>query len=191
MRILIVYGTAEGQTKKIAEFIESELTALGHLVVIHNAMDIMLNPSGYDIVFIGASMHMEKYPASIEHYLNKYHIELNRIHSVFYSVSLTAASDDAESWKELKEATTKFISTIGWKPFKVEYFAGALRFTQYDFMKKFIMRQIAKKAGQGVSGDTEYTDWAKVKRFVLDVLEGYGTRPVNVGPELTDEEIMG
>lgn len=191
MKILIVYGSTEGQTKKIAQFIEADANKAGHVVDLCDATNNMLSPIGYDMVFVGASMHMEKYQESIKHYLQHYAKELRKLHTAFFSVSLTAASDDSESWKELKDTTEKFLKVVDYTPYRIEYLAGALRFTQYDFMKKFIMRQIAAKAGRKVNGDTEYTDWDKVSSFVTNVIEGFKTRPISVGAELTDNDIIG
>jgi menaquinone-dependent protoporphyrinogen oxidase len=50
----------------------------------------------------------------------------------------------------------------------VRLIAGALKYTQYDFFKRYIMRMIAQQAGgdTDTSHDTEYTDWDDVGRFV-------------------------
>jgi menaquinone-dependent protoporphyrinogen oxidase len=51
----------------------------------------------------------------------------------------------------------------------VEQVAGALRYTQYDFFKKFTLRMIAKRAGGSTdtSHDTEYTDWKQVNEILM------------------------
>jgi menaquinone-dependent protoporphyrinogen oxidase len=48
--------------------------------------------------------------------------------------------------------------------------AGALKYTQYDFFKRLIMKMIAKREGQttDTSKDYEYTDWNAVKKFTLE-----------------------
>ena len=54
----------------------------------------------------------------------------------------------------------------------IQQVAGALRFTQYDFFKKFIMRMIAKKAGEkDPSGDKEYTDWARLNVLLNELMK--------------------
>ncbi|MDX2002342.1 MAG: menaquinone-dependent protoporphyrinogen IX dehydrogenase [Chitinophagales bacterium] len=175
MKILIVYGTTEGQTQKIATFLKDEAITLGHSVKLVNALDEQPSPEGYNMVFIGASLHAGGYQAAIRHYVQQHAETLNQLYSVFFSVSLTAAGDDQESWKELEEITTEFLHKTGWKPNMVKQIAGALKYTQYDFFKRFIMRMISKRAGGATDTgqDYEYTDWELVKAFLKDALGRY------------------
>ncbi len=115
---------------------------------------------------------MHNYQSSVFHYIKTNAEALNKTKSGFFSVSLTAAGDDAEAWKELGDITTTFMNDTGWKPLHIEQVAGALLYTKYDFFKKFIMRMIAKRSGGNTdtSGDHEYTDWAKVKAFLEKML---------------------
>ncbi len=39
MKILIIYGTTEGQTRKIARYMEEQLQGAGHSVVISDVTD--------------------------------------------------------------------------------------------------------------------------------------------------------
>jgi menaquinone-dependent protoporphyrinogen oxidase len=61
-----------------------------------------------------------------------------------------------------------FAAETGWIPARSLAVAGALAYTQYGFLKKFVLRQIAKRAGGSTdtSCDHEYTDWPAVDRFV-------------------------
>lgn len=164
MKIMIVYSTTEGHTRTIADFLEEEAGKLGHKAGLFNATVKPPTPDGYDAVVIAASVHAGKYQTSIEHYVREYHRKLNELPVIFLSVSLTAASDDEASWKELKEETEEFMLSTGLKADHTEYVAGALLYTKYDFFKRFIMRSINKKSG----GDTDttqdhvYTDWDQV-----------------------------
>lgn len=172
MKLLIVYGTTEGQTRKICEFLRDKAKENGHEVSVFDSTGPDLHPEGFDAVIVGASLHAEKYQSSVRHYVQKHHEDLNTIPSAFLSVSLTAAHDEPESWKELKEITDNFLEKTGWEPTYVEQVAGALRYTEYNFLKKFIMRMIAQKSGDSTdtSKDHEYTDWDQVER-VLKRLE--------------------
>ena len=192
MNILLVYGTTEGQTRKIAAFLKAELEKTKHTVTLCDATDNPVSPEGYDAILIGASMHIQKYQTSILNYIQNHKKQLNTLHSAFLSVSLTAAADDETSWKELKDITVAFLSDTGWKPGMVEYVAGALRFTEYDFLKKFIMRQIAKKAGRptDASHDTEYTDWDKLSAFLKAFIEHWTPRPQTVTTVDSDQQAV-
>jgi menaquinone-dependent protoporphyrinogen oxidase len=168
MKILIIYGSTEGQTRKIAGYLKEEAGKLGHEVVAADATDNPPPPAGYDLVLVGASVHMHKYQSAVIHYIKTNIKTLNKIRSGFFSVSMAAASADAESLKELDEVTNAFLKETGWVPSHIEQVAGALRYTQYDFFKKLIMRLISKKhkGATDTSSDHEYTDWYKVKVFL-------------------------
>jgi len=168
MKLLIVYSTTEGQTKKICEYLRDEAKRSGHDVTLMNAAETYLHPENFDAVIIGASVHAEKYQDSIKDYVQEYNKDLNNVHGAFISVSLTAASNEPESWNELEQNTEDFLNETDWHPAYIEQVAGALRYSEYNFFKKFIMRMIAQKSGGGTdtSQDYEYTDWDQVSRIL-------------------------
>lgn len=171
MKLLIVYGTTEGQTRKICSYLRDKALDDGHQVSIVDATGPDVNPDSFDAALIGASIHAEKYQSSVIHYAREHHQALNKKPTGFISVSLAAVHDDPQSQKELEEITNDFLNKTGWNPTFVKQVAGALRYTKYNFFKKFIMRMIAQKSGGSTdtSKDTEYTDWNQVK-LLLDQL---------------------
>jgi len=168
MKVLIVYGTTEGQTRKISEFLKEEVQKAGHDVELADATLNPPSPNEFNAVIVAGSLHAGNYQASIQHYVKEHHEKINEIQSIFVSVSLTAATKDQESWGELEEHTEKFLFLTGWHPDHVEQVAGALLYTKYDFFKRFIMRLISKRSGgdADTSRDYEYTDWDQVKEIV-------------------------
>ncbi|MCW9705842.1 flavodoxin domain-containing protein [Fodinibius salsisoli] len=168
MKLLIVYGTTEGQTRKICTFLRDEAKKAGHEVSLNDTTRTVLHPDGFDAIVVGASLHAEKYQSSVKHYIREHSEVLNNMLGVFMSVSLTAAANEPESWEELKTITDEFLKVTGWQPDYVEQVAGALRYSKYNFFKKFIMRMIAQKSGGDTdpSKDYEYTDWEQVKAIV-------------------------
>ncbi len=67
----------------------------------------------------------------------------------------------------------KFVAETGWRPRRIELVAGALPYTQYNFLVRFVMRRISKAEGgdTDTSRDYEYTDWAAVDRFAVEFVE--------------------
>ena len=193
MNILIVYASTEGQTKKIAEFLKFEAGKLKHNAVICNVDADPQSPATFDAVLIAASVHSEKYQPAIQHYIAKHKLALNLLHSGFISVSLTATTMDKQLWRELKNNTSDLLKDAGWKPRMVEYVAGALLNTQYDYFKKFIVRVIAKKAkaNKSKSQDTEYTDWNKLQQFLKNFVDTWSSGPVIVEPDTSDQIAVG
>jgi menaquinone-dependent protoporphyrinogen oxidase len=173
MKVLIIYGSTEGQTRKIALYLKDEAEKEGHKVSVADATVDPPGPAGFDLVLIGASVHMHKYQSAVIHYVKTHLNILNKIRSGFFSVSMASATADAESLKELGEVTADFQKETSWVPSHIEQVAGALRYTQYDFFKKLIMRLIAKKhkGNTDTSSDHEYTDWYKLKVFLDTMLK--------------------
>lgn len=53
--------------------------------------------------------------------------------------------------------------------------AGALRYTQYDFFRRSIVKRIARETGVATDAthDIEYTDRATVENYVDEPLDGF------------------
>lgn len=177
MNILILYGTTEGQTRKIARFMEGVLANAGNKVTIADASDDPPAPKGYDAILIGASIHVHNYQPAVKHYITSHLTELNNIPGAFFSVCLAVASDVKEEHLEAQKITTGFLEETGWKPLMTTQIAGALKYTQYDFFKRLVMKMIAKKEGRttDTSQDYEYTDWDAVKKFVNEFADKIAT----------------
>jgi menaquinone-dependent protoporphyrinogen oxidase len=165
-KIFLTYGTTEGQTAKIADFIADVLRDHGHDVTMIDVKDTADTiPDGYHAVIVGASIHMGKHDKHVIEFVAKNQDALARMPSAFFSVSLAAHGDttEAEGYVEQFEQET------GWQPDKVALFGGALLYTQYGFIKRHMMKKIAGdkpgNLGTNLSRDYVYTEWDGVKRF--------------------------
>ena len=172
MKILILYGTTEGHTARIAEYMAEVVRARGHVgdaVDLKRAQDGLLD--GYDAVIVGGSIHMGKHEDSVRGFVVKNRGALERVPSAFFSVSLAAHGDmaNAEAYVENFEQET------GWRPAQVGLFSGALLYRQYGFFKRLMMKKIVSSKPGGLSTDTsrdhEYTDWEQVTGFAEDFLK--------------------
>lgn len=172
MKILIIYGTVEGQTRKIARFMENVLQENGHQVVIANAVEDPPAPNDFETILVGSSIHVHKYNTVIKDYVLKNIDTLNGKPSAFFSVSMAVASDIKEEHEEAAQIAKDFLKETAWNTKTIWHIAGALKYTEYSYFKKLIMRSIAKKEGGSVdtSQDHEYTDWPKVKEQVLQFI---------------------
>lgn len=182
MKLLIAYGTTEGQTRKICHFLNEEAVKNGHSVSLIDTVNSQnQSPEDFDAAIVAASVHTGNYQTSIEHYVQKHREALSKIPAILLSVSLTAATDEPESWKELEHISDKFFEKTGWKPTHVEQVAGALKYSEYNFFKKFIMRMIAQKSGGDVdtSADYEYTDWKQVKNVLTQIEQNLTASGIN------------
>jgi menaquinone-dependent protoporphyrinogen IX oxidase len=60
----------------------------------------------------------------------------------------------------------------GWRPERVLPVEGALAYSRYNFLIRFVMKRIARKAGAptDTSRDYEFTDWSKVDSFIRGLI---------------------
>jgi menaquinone-dependent protoporphyrinogen oxidase len=89
---------------------------------------------------------------------------------------MAVASNIPEEHEEAEKISKDFLEQTGWQTSTVWQIAGALRYTQYDYFKKLIMRIIAKKQGGATDTgkDHEYTDWEKTKKTILGFINDIG-----------------
>lgn len=165
MNFLILYGTTEGQTRKIAGFVGERIRADGHTTLIMDATDAevgYLKLGEFDGVIVAASLHLGFYQAAVEDFVRKHSATLNGLRTAFLSVSLAAASRDPEDRKGMEHCVERFLTATSWKPGEVHHIVGAFRYTQYDFFKRWGMKLIAREKGIDTAGDLELTDWVQL-----------------------------
>ena len=168
--VVILYGTHEGQTRKIATFIADRLKHKGVSSTLIDAADLDPDASlpAFDAAIVAASLHAGGFQKSVTRVVAKHVASVSAKPNVFISVSLSAAGEDEEDWRGLEQCLDEFFSQAGWRPQRVEHVAGAFRYTQYDFFKRMIMKRIAKERGAPIdtSRDWEMTDWDKLGAFI-------------------------
>ena len=169
-RFLVLYGTVQGQSGKIANFIADELKVMGHTADIFDAESIpkKILPSNYDAYVIGGGVHIGGYPSPLRRWVSFYSRELNKKPGAFFSVCLGILQNDPKVKKEEEQIVQRFFDKTGWHPEFSTIFAGALTYSKYNWFLKRIMRSIAKKASgvkTDMKKDYEYTNWDDVKRF--------------------------
>lgn len=171
MNILVLYGTTEGQTRKIAGFIADRLRTMGDTVTLMDATSVEwdVRLGKFDAAILAASIHAGQYQSAVVHFARCHYERLNQMPSLFISVSLSAANrEDLQGHKSIERCAENLSRETGWKP-DVKHVAGAFRFTEYDFFKRWTMRIIAwekgVKGGPGGS-DLELTDWTQLENVV-------------------------
>ncbi|GAC1599833.1 MAG: menaquinone-dependent protoporphyrinogen IX dehydrogenase [Pseudarthrobacter sp.] len=171
-KIYIPYGSVEGQTTRIVEYVADLIRAHGHeaetVDLKHSGGTI---PDGQDAVIVAASVHMGKHENFVVDFARKNRAELERLPSALISVSLAAHGDEHNAEGYVAE----FEEQSGWHPAHVGIFPGALLYTQYNFLKRQLMKKITKDKGStdlDTSRDYVYTEWDGVKRFTEDFLAG-------------------
>lgn len=164
MNFLIVYGTTEGQTRKISEFLAERMRSRGHNVKIVDltsdaAHELKLRD--YDGVVIAASLHLGFYQAAVEDFVRSRRDTLDGMPTMFLSVSLAAASKDPEDLTGMAKCAQRFTTATSWQPGEIQHVIGAFRHTRNDFFKRWSMKLIAAEKGMSVHAarELELTDW--------------------------------
>ena len=169
MNILILYGSLEGQTAKIAARMAEVIRDKGYQVTTLTGDDLPddFNLDEFDAAIIGGPIHMGNYPRYLQKFVKQYHDRLNNLPSAFFTVCMAINSQKAESRQEAASYGEKFVNNTGWQPALTATFAGAVKYTQYNFVTRFIMKLISRHEGGSTdtAHDHEYTDWDKVASF--------------------------
>jgi menaquinone-dependent protoporphyrinogen oxidase len=167
-RILVVYGTTEGHTAKIAHAIKRRLLFHGHEVDVANAATSEPYPMSYSGVMVAASVHAGRYQDEIVRWVFDHAPVLNTSTTAFVSVCLGVLQHDPKVDRELQAIVDAFLKTTSWHPSQTICVAGALKYTRYNLLVRWWMKRIARKAGGATdtSRDYEYTDWAALDEFV-------------------------
>jgi menaquinone-dependent protoporphyrinogen oxidase len=174
-RVLVSYGTGEGQTARIAEYIAQAARDRGHDAEAVDIKDLPggFQPAEYGAVIVGASVHGGEHEGYVRDFVERNRELLERFPSAFFSVSLTAAEETEEARSQTREFVEKFVEETGWRPRRIGVFAGAVPYTRYGFVKRHLVKRIVAKkhpADTDTSRDYEYTDWEDIGRFVDDFL---------------------
>lgn len=170
--ILIVYGTTDGHTRKIAQVLAEDLRANLCCVDILDAAGPLwhLSPEGYDGVIVAASVHIGDYQKSVGRWVRAYAPMLNEMPTAFLSVSLAVLERRAQARTEIISIMKRFLERSGWRPTMTRMVAGALLYTRYGWLKRQMMKRIVAKAGgdTDTTRDFEYTDWNDLRDFACE-----------------------
>ncbi|HEX8793125.1 MAG TPA: flavodoxin domain-containing protein [Polyangiaceae bacterium] len=178
--VLVAFATREGQTRKIAEHVAATIRARGdqaELLDLGSGARVELEPTAYAAVVLAASVHVGKHEREMVDFVKRYHEELERLPTAFLSVSLSEAGVEdmtatfearSKAAVDVKRMIDDFCHQTGFHPSRVWPVAGALMYSEYGALVRFVMRRIARHAGQSTdtTHDHEYTDWKGLHRFV-------------------------
>ena len=160
------------------KLVDADVYDVGHLAS-------PIDWSRYASACVAASVHIGHHEREMIAFVKRNREDLARLGAVFLSVTLSeAGAEDPQAPTERREQAAAdaqrmidvFIEETGWRPARALPVAGALAYSRYNFIIRFLMKRIARKAGAptDTSRDYEFTDWAALDRFVGG---GSGGRP--------------
>jgi menaquinone-dependent protoporphyrinogen oxidase len=186
-RILVLYGTTDGQTGRIAQVIGGTLRDAGIEAEVLNAASRparTASPEEFDAVIVAASVHAGGYQRSVVRWVRAHVTALSRRPNAFVSVCLGVLQHDPAVDRELAAIADRFFEKTGWHPQQTKVVAGALLYTRYWWLKRRMMRNIVAKAHGDIdtTRDYEYTDWADLTDFARAFADGIRPQSVSRSP---------
>ncbi len=168
---LIAYGTDEGQTATVAEYIETVLIGRGHDVTtrdVTETSDALVDDA--DAVLVGSPVINRNHLPEVVAFVERNSETLATRPTAFFQLSFASAiptdwaRDGAQEWVD------GLVERTGWQPDRVGLFAGAVKYTRYGaFTRLFFKLFSAITTGDtDTSRDYEYTDWDEVESFATD-----------------------
>jgi menaquinone-dependent protoporphyrinogen oxidase len=170
-RVLILFGSTDGHTQGIAQAMGDALRRSALDVDIIQAGTLDPSPQHYAGIIVAASLHGGRYQKAVRQWVRAHAIEFGSRPTAFVSVCLAILQQsDAKVMGELDAIVQRFVGDAGWRPVTIKHVAGALLYTRYNFLKRWVMKRIAARAGGATdtSKDYDYTDWVDVRAFAED-----------------------
>jgi menaquinone-dependent protoporphyrinogen oxidase len=185
MRVAVFFATREGHTRKVAERIAANLRSQGLDV---DLMDVRTHQTGldwsqYETAWVAASVHAGQHEREMVRFVRKHRTQLEPLNAVFVSVSLSqAGAEDVTGTAARREASAAdvrrmidvFVRKTEWHPARIMPVAGALAYSRYNMLVRFVMKRIARSQGAptDTSRDYEFTNWETLDRFVDRLVRG-------------------
>ena len=183
-RILVLYGTTDGHTAKVADAIAAALRAHDADVDLAHAGGTWdPDPRDYAAVIVAASVHAGTYQRPVRRWARAHAAALGERPTAFVSVCLAVLNRTDRVNKDLAAILDRFTAETAWQPTETKVVAGALKFTKYGWLKRWMMRRIVAKAGgdTDTSRDYAYTDWKDLQDLVALFMDTHVARPAPVG----------
>jgi menaquinone-dependent protoporphyrinogen oxidase len=171
-RILIIYGTTDGHTGKIARMLHGtfESESVPSETADVNEVSPDVHPEEYDGVIVLGSVHAGRHQPALVRWVGVHAYALNLVPGAFLSVCLAVLDKRPEAQREVVAAMDRFVQSTGWRPQIRKPVAGALLYRRYGWLKRWIMKRIVARAGgdTDTSRDYEYTDWNELRAFARE-----------------------
>lgn len=166
-RILILYSTTDGHTRKICDRLREVIEPQGHEVeVVSLTQEPGAELEGFDRIVIGASIRYGKHSPRLYEFIHRNARILNTRPSAFFSVSVSARKAK-NIQPETNPYMRQFLRKVSWRPGRLAVFAGKIDYPRYAFFDRFMIRFIMWITGGPTDPQAvvDFTDWRQVEAF--------------------------
>ena len=166
-RILIIYSTTDGHTRKISQRLQQVIEQQNHqikIVSINDEADVDLTL--FDKIVVGASIRYGKHSPHIYQFIKRNQLILESMPNAFFSVNVVARKAE-KCQADTNPYLKKFLKQIAWKPKQLAVFAGKIDYPKYSFWDRSIIRLIMwiTKGPTDPKTVKEFTNWQQVEAF--------------------------
>ena len=171
-RVLILYASHFGQTRKIAYRLADRLRDGHHEVDVVNIRDgvrALPPPEDYDVVVLGSRVEIGRHASDLIAWMRAHLDALREMPTAVFSVSAAAARSGAGV--DPSGYLETMFEQLSWHPTCAVALAGALPYRKYGLILRLVMKRIARSAGHttDTSRNHELTSWPAVDRFADQV----------------------
>ena len=172
-KILVVYSTTDGHTRRICERLQQVMAQQGHTAtVVPLAQADALDLPSFDKIVIGASIRYGKHQPMVRQFIERHQALLESKANAFFSVNIVARKPE-KNQPGTNPYLIKFLRTLTWQPKLLGVFAGKLDYPRYRFVDRFMIRLIMLMTNGPTDPKAviEFTDWQQVEAFAQRVCD--------------------
>ncbi|MCG6899394.1 MAG: menaquinone-dependent protoporphyrinogen IX dehydrogenase [Gammaproteobacteria bacterium] len=172
-RILILYSTTDGHTRKICLRLQEIVEMAGNHVTLSSIDQAgVIDLKSFDKIIIGASIRYGKHSPAVYRFIKENAQLLDSKPNAFFSVNVVARKAE-KNMPDTNPYLKKFLKQIAWKPKMLAVFAGKIDYQKYNFLDRTVIRLIMwfTRGPTDPKTNIEFTDWSRVEEFALVINE--------------------
>lgn len=178
---LVVYATRDGHTFRIADHIADALREQKIEVRTHNAASWEAGDlRAYSGVLLAAPVHAGVHASEMIRFVRSHCADLLELSARMLSVSLYQGGIDRLHWegdrreraeRKVRQYAATFSAATGFPQSRIIPLGGALVYSRYGLIKRFLVRQVARRIGAGcdTTRDYDYTNWQRVDQLLAEL----------------------
>lgn len=165
-KVLIVYASTDGHTRKICERLKQVIELQGSQVRLLPIGEPLPDLSEYAKIVVGASIRYGKHSKLIYEFIERNQPLLDSKPNAFFSVNVVARKPE-KNQPDTNPYLIKFLSQINWRPKQLAVFGGNLDYPNCRYLDRQMIRLIMwmTKGPTDPATVVDYTDWDQVEAF--------------------------